>query len=118
MQWGTITPTDIDAIVDYQNKIWIIYEVKMVGKDVPYGQRLALMRLIQNAKNSGKHGCAMIVEHNVTDPHNNVFLKDCIVREMYTTDRMQWRTPRRRKTALQATDDYIQYHKTIDVYRR
>lgn len=117
MRWGDITPTDIDGIIDYQDAVWIIYEVKMIGKDVPYGQRLAIIRLIQDAKQAGKHGCAMIVEHNVIDPSNDVYLKDCIVREIYTTDEMQWRPPRRRITAFEATNAYIQYHRVIQQAR-
>ncbi|MCH1473660.1 MAG: hypothetical protein L7V85_07080 [Bacteroidia bacterium] len=42
---GKIHPTDIDGIIEIDNKYLIIFEVKKKGMDVPTGQRLLLQRL-------------------------------------------------------------------------
>lgn len=53
-RYGNITPTDIDAVIDYKNYVWVFFEAKLKDKDVPFGQKLALERLIQNAFGSKK----------------------------------------------------------------
>ena len=45
LRWDNITPTDVDGLVDFQNNMWIIFQLKHRGNDMPYGQRLAYQRL-------------------------------------------------------------------------
>jgi hypothetical protein len=45
LRYGKITPTDIDAFIDFGNKTFIIVEGKHGNAELPYGQRLALERL-------------------------------------------------------------------------
>lgn len=49
MKYGSITPTDIDAIIEYKDKGWIIYEIKHKGVEVPFGQKLLLERFVKDA---------------------------------------------------------------------
>ena len=107
---GNITPTDIDAHIDYHNIITIFFESKLFDKDVPYGQRLALERLVKDAKSARKRGVAMIVEHGVIDPAQDVFLTDCAVREVFTTECMTWRPPKRKINAYDAACAYIAHY--------
>lgn len=109
-RYGSITPTDIDGVIDYHDFVWVLFEAKLAGKDVPRGQKLALERLIQNAKRARKHGIAMIVEHNVEDCTKDIILRDCMVREIITTENMKWRPPRRSITAKDMSDAYINYY--------
>ena len=46
MQYGNITPTDIDATIEYKDRARIFVEVKGKSKDVPTGQRLLLQRFV------------------------------------------------------------------------
>lgn len=108
-RYGSITPTDIDGVIDYHDFVWVLFEAKLAGKDVPRGQRLALERLIQNAYRARKHGIALIIEHEVDDCRKDVYAKDCMVREVYTTEKMQWRPPRYPITAKGMADAYINY---------
>jgi hypothetical protein len=105
----SITPTDIDALIEVRNQIVVFFEAKLKDKEVPFGQKLALERLVKNAGMAGKHAIAIIGEHNVTDPSEDVFLKDLLVREVFTTERMQWRPPKRKLYAKEAADVYIRY---------
>ena len=45
LRFGNITPTDIDGLIEYKNKLFIIIELKFVGNELPFGQKLALERL-------------------------------------------------------------------------
>ncbi|MBQ1779027.1 MAG: hypothetical protein IIZ93_16560 [Acidaminococcaceae bacterium] len=105
----SITPTDIDALIEVRNQIVVFFEAKLKDKEVPFGQKLALERLVRNAGRAGKHAIAIIGEHNITDPSEDVFLKDLLVREVFTTEQMQWRPPKRKLYAKEAADVYIRY---------
>ena len=110
LKYGSITPTDIDGLIEYRNYLWLIYEAKFAGKDVPQGQRVALERLIRNIRIAKKHGIAMIVEHKVQSTASDVYLKDCMVRELITTENLRWRPPKYEITVKEITDLYIGYY--------
>lgn len=42
LRWGNITPTDVDGLLDFYNRAWVIFEAKMGDAMPPMGQRLAL----------------------------------------------------------------------------
>ena len=109
-KYGTITPTDIDGMIDYHNSVLVLFEAKLAGKDVPTGQRVALERLIQDAARANKHGIAMIIEHNINDFRRDVYATDCTVREVYTTEKRRWRPPKWHITAKEMTDCYISHY--------
>jgi len=50
LQYGKITPTDLDGFVDFGNKIFVLIECKGGDAKMPYGQQLALERLVDNSK--------------------------------------------------------------------
>lgn len=107
-----ITPTDIDGAVDFKGKIFVYFEVKHKDAPVPYGQRLALERFVQTAKQANKHGIAIVCEHEVDDAQKDVFLKDCNVREVYTSERLRWVPPKWKITAKEAADVYLRHYYT------
>ena len=42
---GPMHPSDIDAVLEYDNKAVIFIELKKINNDIPLGQRLLLERL-------------------------------------------------------------------------
>ncbi|MBO4556034.1 MAG: hypothetical protein J5706_04675 [Elusimicrobiales bacterium] len=110
LQYGDMSPTDIDGILDYKNRIWLIFEAKLADAPMPRGQRLALERLVQDAGEAGKHGIAMVVEHFVYDTDRNVTLANCRVREIYTTEHRRWWPPYKLMTAKEMVDTYVNYY--------
>lgn len=46
LRWGAITPTDLDAVLDFGNRLFVIIEAKGAGVPVPRGQALALERVL------------------------------------------------------------------------
>ena len=78
-----ITPTDIDGFIEYQDKALIFLEFKYLDADLPYGQQLALVRLIDNIDKAGKEAVLFVFEHNTTDCDKDVIAENAIVRSFY-----------------------------------
>ena len=49
-RYGNITPSDVDFIIEYKNKLFIIGEMKHGDSEMPRGQEIALERLVDNIK--------------------------------------------------------------------
>jgi len=73
--------TDLDAFIEYDNKLFILIECKQVGKNLPYGQRLALERMTDDLEKSGKSAILIVAEHQVFNPEVDIDLKDTTVRQ-------------------------------------
>ena len=102
-------PTDFDAVIDWKGRAWLLFEVKHGSKAMPFGQRLALERFVRDAWAAGKRAVALVVEHRVDDPLEDVRLADCTVREMFAGGEFRWRPPKMAVTAKQAMRAYIGY---------
>ena len=46
LRWGKITPTDLDGFLDFGNKAFVCIEYKFGNAEIPYGQKLALTRMV------------------------------------------------------------------------
>ena len=78
-----ISPTDFDAVLEFNDKLWLIFEVKREGTYMGVGQRLAYERTIQSINTCyGKFAMGFLAWHNVPDGED-VQLKDCIVHQWY-----------------------------------
>ena len=51
---GYIYPTDIDVLIEYKDSEYIIFEVKFGDAEVPFGQKLALQRMVDDFTKVGK----------------------------------------------------------------
>ena len=82
LRYGKITPTDIDAFMEFGNKAFVIIEGKGKNAPLPYGQNLALERLcdaIQD-KDRAHYSLLIVCEHvlkddGVIDVGNSTVLK-------------------------------------------
>ena len=110
LRYGNITPTDADFLIEYHNSLWLFGEVKMIGKDVPYGQELALERLVRDTSKAGKHSLAFIAEHNITDTRKDVYIKDCMLRSVFASGEKRWRTPKHPMTVKELVTAYINHY--------
>ena len=63
LRYGTITPTDIDAFIDFGNKSFVFIETKRVGATLLKGQRLALERLCDACDSEDHRAVVLIAEH-------------------------------------------------------
>jgi hypothetical protein len=69
LRWNRITPTDIDAFVEFQDKLFVFIEGKFAGAVLRGGQRLALERLVDRCHVPGekKYSIAFVVSHDGSD---------------------------------------------------
>ena len=58
-----ITHTDVDILIDYKDKFWIVGEIKREGVLVSFGQQLALDRLVRDLSVT-KPTLFFIADHN------------------------------------------------------
>ena len=112
IQYGKISPTDIDGIIEYHDRIWIIYEAKYRNSPLCAGQRTLLERFVRCMGAIGKHAIAVICEHDVADHQDDVYLAHCPVRAIYNTENMVWRPPSYAVTVKQISDLYIRRYMT------
>jgi len=77
LRWNTITPTDIDACIDFKNKVFIFIEVKYGNIDLNVGQKILIERLVNNI---AKPSYGIVCRHM---QKNDIFLKSCIVSDVY-----------------------------------
>ena len=82
VQNGNIHPSDIDAVLEFDSKYLLLFELKKVGAKVPTGQRMMLERIIDAWEDCGKIGSVVYCEHD-TMSHETIYLKDCKVVGVY-----------------------------------
>lgn len=83
IRYGNITPTDIDGLIEYHDKVVVFLEYKYDDNKLPYGQQLALERLANNCHDAGKKSTVIVAEHYVHDCNNDICAADAIVRDFY-----------------------------------
>lgn len=68
LRFGKITPTDIDGFVDFQNKAFVIFEIKYGTALMPYGQRLGYERLADACEKAGIKTLVIVAHHQTQAP--------------------------------------------------
>lgn len=99
LQWGAIYPTDIDAFLDFGDKLFVIVEVKYGGGMPKTGQRIALERLCDACATSHRKSVLLIAKHNNEE---DIAIKDTKV-EHYKMDG-KWRQPQKIITVKEAIE--------------
>ena len=102
-------PTDIDGLIEWKNRAYVIIECKHGSKDMSVGQRIAIERMVKDFKKAGKRAVAIVIEHNIDNIQQSVLVKDQIVREVYYDNQLQWREPNYMGTAQEAINNFIKY---------
>jgi len=106
--FGTITPTDIDGLIDFHNKLFVLMEFKYKDTPLPRGQQLAIERLVDLIFASGKLGIGIIAYHS-TDGDIDCAL--CTVREYRWKKR--WHLPTKPITVREVIDRMLLKHKGV-----
>lgn len=65
LRFGAITPTDIDAFLDFGDRLFVFVEAKHGKAVVRTGQRLALERLCDASEGKARKAYVLVVSHNV-----------------------------------------------------
>lgn len=102
-----ISPMDLDGLIEYHDKKRVLIEAKLVNTPVPTGERLALERMVNDFGKAGKKALAIIADHKVFDPKEDVHIRECIVRELYYSVEKQWRKPNKMLTVEEALNMFL-----------
>jgi hypothetical protein len=87
-----ISPTDIDACIDYNGNAFVYMEFKTEGAELKNGQRMALENIVKSHSKAGHPSCALILYHN-TPARNEIIAKDLIVDNVYQNNKWRdWRS--------------------------
>jgi len=103
--YGNITPTDIDGLIEYHNKGYVLMDTKYQDAICPHGQRLALERTTDDLTKSGKPTLCIISEHEVDDPNEDIDMANTIVREFRWKGK--WQKPKATRTTKMLVDWFI-----------
>jgi len=83
LRYNKITPTDIDAFLDFGGRGYVVIEAKGIGVPVPTGQRIALERLLLKLSAPPSLAIAIIAETPDGSMQDDVDLGACEVREVW-----------------------------------
>lgn len=78
LRWGKISPTDIDALLEFGDKLYIFVETKYKTAEVPYGQLLALQRVTDCITATGRSAVLCVTSH---DSDGDIDMASTIVRQ-------------------------------------
>ena len=105
LKYGTITPSDIDGLIEYKNKCYIFFEFKYNFGDLNTGQRLMFERLIRDI--SKIKPCIFFLaswdDSMVED--NSINAAEAIV--YYVRDALGWHKPDSNVTLNDCIDYFI-----------
>jgi hypothetical protein len=67
MRFGTITPTDIDGFIEFDDEVFIFMETKHLGAELPNGQRLALERVCDRVQAGGGEAIVLVLHNGISN---------------------------------------------------
>lgn len=82
IRYGNITPSDLDGFFERRNRLFVFFEMKFKGVEMPYGQRLALTRLVDVVQSAGKEAIVIVCEHEIP-VDKDIDAATCIVKKYY-----------------------------------
>lgn len=78
-----IHPTDIDAVLEFDNRYLILFEIKLKGAKNTVGQELVLKRICDCWEKTNGNAFIIYCEHN-TNPKEIVSMHNTTVTRIYT----------------------------------
>ena len=106
--FGSITPTDVDGLIEFKNRCFLLIELKHVSKpDLDLGQRLALERLCMDL------GKPTMLLHGLHDApvSQDIDAAAAIVHRYFW--RGAWRTPRGIMTIREASEWFFDVYGAV-----
>jgi len=89
VQNGAMHPSDVDAVLEFDNRVLILMEIKYKSRPIPTGQRLMLERICNSWHVEGR-GIVLRVEHDFDDDSKNIPLDLCLVSSYYHRKEWVW----------------------------
>lgn len=96
LEYAAIHPSDIDAVIEIDDRYIILMEVKRQGNTIPVGQRLLLERIADKFE----YGWVLYIEHHNYNSDEAIDLMNAVVAQVYF--RKKWYD-----TKNESTKEYI-----------
>jgi len=64
LRYGLITPSDIDGVLDFQNRAFVFLELKFAGAEMSLGQRLMYERICDACQRGGVNSVVIVANHS------------------------------------------------------
>ena len=82
LRWGKKSMSDIDAMFEYKNKLFVVIEYKYKDSPLPLGQKIALTTLVDTL-NQVKPALLIIASHSTPSHEGDIDAASAIVTKMY-----------------------------------
>lgn len=115
LQFGTITPTDIDGYIEYHNKGFVFFEYKLQDAEMPKGQALALKNIVDAIQRGGREAVLFLCRHDVIDTEKDIVAGEAKVIKSYRNG--NWIKQDGSKTAREMTELFIDWIDRKEVNR-
>jgi hypothetical protein len=99
--YGTITPTDIDGLLDFHGKCFVFIEAKYKDTPLPNGQRRALETIVRALN---KPAICIVATHSI-EAHDDIDMANCLVREYFENGR--WQTTKDIYRVKRMVDEFV-----------
>ena len=91
---GVMLASDIDAVMEYGDRLFIFVELKRPGTGMPTGQRIMYERMSRAISESPKREAyTILAENNEDDTEKAVDLAHCNVTAFFDGTQKKWLTP-------------------------
>lgn len=112
LAFGSISPTDIDTFMEFKDRTFVIVEAKHGDSQMPYGQRMALARLIDCCHDAGKHAILLVCSHSVDSESDAMIdIASSIVTEYRWCK--EWKKAKKAITTRQAIELFMNMKQAI-----
>ena len=107
-----ITPTDIDGLIDYNGKAFVILEGKFGNTTLPMGQRMALENIANAIQDGGRKVIVMVFRHNIPT-EQSIDVSNQNVSDYYYN--YKWQKPCEEIKVLDAVVKFEQFCENRDI---
>lgn len=114
LKYGTITPTDLDLLIDYHDEAFVYGELKHRDAKLDYGQKTALTRTVDRIRKSGARAVLFVASHCIDDPREDIPADLCTVRARYENG--DWQHVDGEPTLRAVIDEFLGYGRPIQTY--
>lgn len=109
LRYGAMTPTDVDGVLEYKDKLFILLELKHTSAPpMKDGQRMALERMCIHL--TKQRATILLLAVHDRAPEQLIDAAAAIVHSKYFF--YQWRQPEQIETVREATDAFIEKYGT------
>lgn len=106
LRWGKITPTDVDAFLNFDGSAFVFVEAKGTGVVMQRGQEMAFEMVCEAIEAAGRRALVLQVEHT-TSVYEDVELAACSVVRFWL--RREWVSPKHEWTTRTFIDRWLEF---------